>query len=181
MELVEGELAHPCRTADDARRAEHRAHGGQVLGGVGLADRPSERPAVADDRIGDDLLRVPEDRENLGEFVGFEQPAVAHEGTDANDLGFDRDVVEFVPEVVDVDQEFRIREPQLHHREKTVSAGDDAGIFSVPVEQLDGVLHSGCARVFERARNLHEQLPPSGGRIGFPPPIRPHFPLRRPG
>ncbi len=46
MEVVEGELAHPRRPADDACRTEHRADRRQVLGGVGLADRPPSVPRL---------------------------------------------------------------------------------------------------------------------------------------
>ena len=45
-------MALECR--DDAR---------EVLGRVGLAERAAERAAVADDRVGEDVLGFVEDRE----------------------------------------------------------------------------------------------------------------------
>ena len=55
----------PPRAADDHPRADRRAHGGQVLGRVGLAQRAADRAAVAHDRVGDHALGVGEDRQAL--------------------------------------------------------------------------------------------------------------------
>ena len=58
------------------------AHGRQVLGGVGLAERAADRAAVAHDRVGDHVLGVAEEREVLGEQVGLEQVDVPRQRAD---------------------------------------------------------------------------------------------------
>src|SRR5215213_4427909 len=56
MELVHVEHALAGAPAYDRGRAERRAHGAEILGGVRLAEGPADRAAVADGRVGDHLL-----------------------------------------------------------------------------------------------------------------------------
>ena len=82
-------------------------------------------PAVAHDRVGDHVLGVAEHREVLGEQLGPQQVDVAGERADADLVALLADVGE-LGEVVDVDQVLGVRQPELHHRQQAVAAGDDA-------------------------------------------------------
>ena len=46
-------------------------------------------------------------------------------------------------------------QPELHHRQQAVPAGDDAGLLAVPLEQFERVLDAGRPRVLEWCRYLH--------------------------
>ena len=48
-----------------------------------------------------------------------------------------------------------VGQPQLHHRQQAVAAGDEPRPVAEPVEQADGVVDAGGAFVLERCRNLH--------------------------
>jgi DNA-binding transcriptional LysR family regulator len=69
--------------------------------------------------------------------------------------------------VVDVDEELGSGEPQLHHRQQAVPAGDDARLRPQAFEQRDGVLDARRAFVLER----------DGARTPWPAQL-PHLPER---
>ena len=62
---------------------------------------------------------------------------------------------ELVVQVVDVDEVLEVGQPQLHHRDQAVPAGDEPGLLAEPVEQPDGVLDTRGALVVERCGDLH--------------------------
>ena len=62
-------------------------------------------------------------------------------------------------EPVDVDQGLRLRQPQLHHRDQAVPAGQDPRLGAEPAEQGQRVLDAGCLLVLDVRRNLHAPLP----------------------
>ena len=76
------------------------------------------------------------------------------ERPDPQHVPVDRDVRQ-VGELVDVDEQLRRREPQLHHRDEAVAPGDQARLRPVPHEQPDGVLDARGAEVLERRWHLH--------------------------
>ena len=154
MEVIHRDDALAVRAGDHDARLQRRADGGEVLGGVGLRQRAADRAAVADRGIGDHLLGVDEDREVPGEQLGLEQLAVAGHRPDPDLPVRLPDVGELV-EVVDVDQALGVGEPQLHHRQQAVPAGQDAGLGPVALEQLDRVLHAGRPLVLDRPGCLH--------------------------
>ena len=163
------DVEHPVtvEAADDGLGADRRAHRPEVLGRVGLAQRAADRPAVADDGVSDDVLGVGEDRGPLGQQGRFEQFAVAGHGADADlacgpgGRGDHPDVAELAGQSVDVDQVPRGRQPQLHHRQQRVAAGQDPGLGPELAQQLQRVLDAGCALVFKRCRDLHLVLSPA--------------------
>ena len=57
-------------------------------------------------------------------------------------------------EVVDVDQVLGVGEPQLHHRQQAVAAGDDPRLGAEPLERRDRALDAGRALVLEWRRGL---------------------------
>ncbi len=65
VEVAHVEHALAVGSADDHPRCDRRAHRGEVLGRVGLAEGAADRAAVADDRVGDHALGVGEDGEPL--------------------------------------------------------------------------------------------------------------------
>jgi hypothetical protein len=119
VEVRHADLPLAVGPADDHRGLERGAHRGEVLGGVGLAERAADRAAVAHDGVGDDLLGVAEDREVLGQQLGLEEVDVPGERADA-DLGPRVADVRQLGEVVDVDQVLGVGQPQLHHRQQAV-------------------------------------------------------------
>src|SRR5690606_17596815 len=58
-------------------------------------------------------------------------------------------------QVVDVDEVLGVRQPQLHHRQQAVAAGDQPGLVTEPGQQPDGVLDAGRTLVLDRRRHLH--------------------------
>jgi hypothetical protein len=143
-----------------SRAGDHdgRLHGGEhrreVLRRIGLAQRATDRAAVAHDGIGDDPFGVGEDREVLGRQRGRQEVGVAGHGTDAQLVALDADVGE-VAQVVDVDEDFGPGQAQLHHRQQAVPSGDDARLGPVPLEQRDGVAETVGPFVLERCGKLH--------------------------
>ena len=58
-------------------------------------------------------------------------------------------------QVVDVDEVLQVGEPQLHHRDQAVAAGDQPRLVAEPVEEGDRVVDAGGSLVLERRGNLH--------------------------
>lgn len=94
----------------------------------------------------------------LEEQGGVEQGRVPNHRTDRDLVNVDVDVVQ-PGVVVDVDQHLWHREPQLHHREQTVSGRDQSGLLAVLREQCERVVDAGRTLVLERLRYLHGCLP----------------------
>jgi hypothetical protein len=98
------------------------------------------------------------DREQPPDDVGREQRRVPGERADPQDVRLLGDVPQ-LGDVVDVDQPLGPGEPQLHHRQQAVPAGDDAGLGTVAFEQFEHVGDAGGADVVERSRYLHGGTP----------------------
>ena len=79
---------------------------------------------------------------------------MAREGADVHLAVLLADVVE-VLKIVDVDEVLWRREPELHHRQETVTAGDQPGLGPEPLQQRERVVDGGRALIFERSRYLH--------------------------
>ena len=154
----------PGRALDDADRVERRAHRGEVLRGVGLAQRAAEGASVADGRVGDDALGVAEDREQVPQQLGLEELAVARHRADPYDVAVGLDEAEGVVQVVDVDEVLRGGQPELHHRQQAVPPGDHPGLLAQPLEEPDGVLDAGGPGVLDRRGHLHAVIVGSRSR-----------------
>ena len=83
---------------------------------------------------------------------------MAGERADAELVGLLGDVPQ-LGDVVDVDQPLGPREPEFHHRQQAVPAGDDAGLGTVAFEQLERIADAAGADVVERSRYLHGGTP----------------------
>jgi len=126
--------------------AEHTAD--RFLGRVGLAQRAADRAAVADDRIGDHLLGVAEQGEVRGQQLGREQLDVPGECADPDLVALLAYEVQ-LREVVDVDQVLGAGQPQLHHRQQAVPAGDDSRVGAEPPKGCNGALDAGRSLVLK--------------------------------
>ena len=155
MEVVDTDLTLSLGTANQNRRAEDFAHRRQVLSGVGLAQRATDCAAVAHDRIGDHPLGVGEDR-GCPEKVGRRQHlGVPGHRAQARLRRGDLDVAELAMQVVDVDEVLGIGDPEFHHRQQAVPAGNDHRPFTKAVQETDSVVDTGGAFVLKRIGNLH--------------------------
>ena len=90
--------------------------------------------------------------------VGGQQVGVPGQGADPQPVAVDGDVPQF-GEVVDVDQPLGPGQPELHHRQQAVPAGDDPGLGAVSFEEFEDVVDAGRAHVVERGRYLHGGTP----------------------
>ena len=96
----------------------------------------------------------------LGEQLGLEQLDVAGERADRDLVALLADVLQ-LREVVDVDQPRRLREPQLHHRQQRVPAGDDPRVL-VLAQRGERAVQARRPLVLKRCWGLH--LRPRIGR-----------------
>src|SRR5688500_3562065 len=112
------------------------------------AAQTAERSSAAHHRVGDDLLGVGEQREVAGEQLGLQEVDVAGERADADLAVLLADVGE-LREIVDVDQVLGVGEPQLHHRQQAVAAGDDPRLGTEPLERRDRALDARRTFVLE--------------------------------
>ena len=147
----------PLGSADHDLGLGGGAHGREVLGRIGLAERAADRAAVAHDRVGDHVLGIAEEREVLGEQLGLEEIDMPRQRADPDLAALLADVRE-LREIVDVDQVLGVRQPQLHHRQQAVTARDDARLGTEPLEGRDGALHTRRTLVLECRRSLQHVL-----------------------
>src|SRR5829696_1713089 len=148
VELVQAYDALAARAANYGPRLQRRADRRQVLCRIGLAERAADRAAVADDGVRNHLLRIPEDRETQREQIRLQEVDVTRQRPDPHLAALLPDVGE-LGEVVDVDQVLRVRQPELHHRQQAVTAGDDSRLRTEPLERLDGAVNAGRTLVLE--------------------------------
>ncbi len=155
QEIVDGDFALSGRAAGQTYCAQHRAHGREIFGGVGLTQRSPDSAAVAHDGVRDDAFGVAEDGAHRRQIVRLQCLVVTRHRTDPNDRRIDDDVAEFRDQVVDVDQVLGVGDPKFHHGQQAVAAGDEHRSVTEPVEQPDGVIDTCGTFVLERSRNLH--------------------------
>ena len=142
VEVAHGDDALAARTADHGLGAEDIADGGEVLGRVGLAERAADGAAVAHHRVGNHLLGVPARWGTARRPRPIPASVVWRvRAPTLSVFAVAQDEVEFV-EVVDVDQPFRPGQPELHHRQQAVAAGDDPRLGTVACEKFQRVVHA---------------------------------------
>ena len=129
-EVVDRDLARAGRAGDHERHAQ-REHGRRQVGRrVGVHERAADRAAVADLPVADETRHVRQQRHPLGQQRGVHD--VGMTGGRA-----DRDVAVVLADVGqlrdagDVDEDGRGGEPQLHHRQQRMAAGDELGVVAV--------------------------------------------------
>src|SRR5918995_1100256 len=148
VELVQADDAFALGPANHGPRLQRGANRRQVLRCVRLGERAADRAAVAHDWVGNHMLGVAEGREARRKQVGLQQLHMARERADAELVVRLADVGELM-EIVDVDQMLRVREPELHHRQQAVTAGDDSRLGTEPLKRLDGAVDAGRTLVLE--------------------------------
>ena len=90
-----------------------------------------------------------------GQLVGLQQLAVPGQRADPDPVRLDGDVAQLGVQVVDVDQVLHVGQPQLHHRQQAVPAGDQPGRAAQPVQQPDRLIDAAGSLVLERCGYLH--------------------------
>ena len=128
-------------------RAEQDQHGRQVGARVGVGDVAADRAAVADLRVADVAGRFGQHRTVGREHVGRRDVGVGRQRADADRAVRLGDALQFV-EPADVDDDGRLREAQLHHRDQAVAAGHQLGVF-VLLQQAESFIDRSGAAVIE--------------------------------
>ena len=156
---------------------------------IGVGQTAAEGPPVADLRMGDEGDRLVEQRRRRGHQRVPLQAALARQGADP------QGAVRVPPEevelrhAVDVDQERRLGQPEIHHRDEALPAGQDLGVAAVPGEQVQRGIQRGRSLIVERS-GLHADVLPSQGsprilpreaRVRLAAPPRPAGRCRAPG
>ncbi len=155
QKIVDGDFALSGGSPGEAHRVQHRAHGREILGRVGLTKRSPDGAAVAHDGVGDDAFGVADDGADGRQVVRLQCFAVTRHRTDTRERRIDDDVAELGNQVVDVDQVLGVGDAKFHHGQQAVAAGDEHRSVTEPVKQPDGVIDACGAFVLERSRNLH--------------------------
>ena len=114
--------------------------------------------AAAPVELADHPLGVGEYRVVLGQQRRVEELGVAGHRPDGDGRAVETDVGQ-VGQVVDVDQHLGPGEPQLHHRQQAVAAGDEPGLRSVAFQQGERVVNGAGTLVVERRGCLHGEPP----------------------
>ena len=109
-------------------------------------------------RIGDHLLRIADERQVLGQEGGLQEVDVAGERAHPDLVALPADVGE-LGEIVDVDQVLGVREPQLHHRQEAVPAGNHARLGAQPLQRRDSAVEARGALILECRRRLQIRAP----------------------
>ena len=148
VEVVHPDDALAVGAADHGLRLDRRADRREVLGRVGLAQRAADRAAVAHDRVGDHVLGVAEEREVPASSSDFSRSTCRVSAPIRISSPCSRMYASSV-EIVDVDQVLGVRQPELHHRQQAVPAGDDARLRAEPLQRRDRALDAGRALVLE--------------------------------
>jgi hypothetical protein len=105
-----------------------------------------------------------QDRVVLADHRGREHRLVPGEGADAQVITGDPDVVQF-GQIVDVDDAFGLGDPQPHHRDEAVPAGDQPGLAVVLVEQVQRLLDAVRPGVVHGGGCLHARFPSAGDGV----------------
>ncbi len=127
-ELARLDRALPLLRLQVQRRVERLDHRRQVGAGVGVGEVAADGAAVAHLRIADLGRRLGHDRARLLEHVGRGELGVGGERADAHARSRALDAGELL-DAADVDQVGGLRQPQLHHRQQAVAAGEELGVL----------------------------------------------------
>ena len=118
------------------------------------------RAAVAHLRIGDQQRGLVQDRQRFGDVVRGQQLVLGGHGADHDLVAVAADAFQAV-DAVQVDQMLGGGEPELHHRDQAVAAGQRPGIVAQGREQFHRIGHGRRPVIAERARDhrlLHASL-----------------------
>ena len=83
-----------------------------------------------------------------------EQVGMANHRPDTQLVSFDPDALQ-ICQVVDIHENLRRSEPELHQRQQAVPSGDQPRVLTMPFEQRDRLIDARRALVLERSWYLH--------------------------
>src|SRR4029077_4337342 len=125
-------------------REHHRRH---VRSRVRVGDAAAERAPIAHLHVADAFGDLGQDGEPLAQQLRLEDLTIGRERADPGPAAILCDPFELV-QVADVDQPARLRQPELHHRDEAVAAGEDFGAL-IARERGEGVAQRRRAGVLE--------------------------------
>ena len=146
-EVARGDRAGAGRGLQVDGGAEQDEHRGYVGARVGVGDVAADRAAVADLGVADVAGGLGEHRAVRGENVGSRDLGVGGQRADPDRAARLGDALEFI-ETADVDDDGRLRESQLHHRDQAVAAGHQLRVL-VLLQQAEGFIDRSGAAVIE--------------------------------
>ena len=118
------------------------------LPGSPFATLPPSVPTIAHLRVGDLQRGLAQQRDLLAEQVGADQLVLRRHRADDDVVAFLADPLE-VGDAAEVDEIGGAREPQLHHRDEAVAAGEHAALLAEAGEQADRVIDGRRAMIGE--------------------------------
>jgi hypothetical protein len=118
------------RPPHDEGRVEGQQGGGQVGGGVAVADGAPDSAPVPDGRVPDERGRVGDEAAVLLQGRVALRVAVAGHRADGEAVALVADVVQ-VADAPEVDENRRGGEPELHDGEQAVATGEELGLVAV--------------------------------------------------
>ena len=151
--------------------AEAQHDGRHVVAGIAVGDIAAERADIAHLRVGDHQRGLAQDRDLRGQQIGADQLVLRGHGADDDVAAVGADAFE-VGDARKVDQMVGRGEPQLHHRDQAVAAGERARVLAEIGEQGDGFVDGFRAVVGECAWD-HGFLPGPSRRDRLRLPKRP--------
>ena len=120
----------PDGPAIDERHSQRECGGGQVGRRVGVHERAADRAAVADLPVADQAGDMRQQRNAVGEQRGVHDVGVTGGRADGDVAVVLADVGQ-LRDAGDVDEDGRVRQAQLHHRQQRMAAGEELGVVTV--------------------------------------------------
>ncbi len=127
-----------------------------VVARVAMHDIAADGALVADLGVGDQLRHIDQQRAVLLQDLRGDQLVLRGHGANADRVAVELDALELA-ETIDIDQMRRLGKAQLHHRQQTMTTGEDLCVLMCG-QQLDRVIHARRRVIFEFAWN-HLLLP----------------------
>ena len=137
IELARGDAAFAAFAGDVIGGVKAQHHRRHVVAGIAVGDIAAERADIANLRIGDQQRSFAQDRDFRAEKIGADQIVLRRHGADDDVVAVGADAFE-VGDAGEIDQMRRLRQPQLHHRNKTVAAGQRPAVVAQFGEEANG-------------------------------------------
>jgi len=157
-EVLRGDIPGPAGADDVDRPAQGEQGHRQVGRGVGVGQRAADRAAVPDLRISHQRGGVGQQRRLGPHQLRGSQAGVRRRRADHQLVTIDPDAGQ-VGQPADVDEHRGSGQPQLHHRQQRVAAGQQLRVVAEALEQFQGVRRRVGGDIVER-RGDHSPASP---------------------